>query len=416
MNAVDSQIWDAVIVGGGAAGFFGAITCARLSAQPIQVLILEKARRVLGKVAISGGGRCNVTHHCFEPKRMALEHYPRGNKALIGPFHHFGVAETIRWFESRGMELKTEDDGRIFPTTDDSQTVIDCLQDAAQEFGVETRTGQGVKRLQKVGNGFELQLTTGGKINARSVLVATGGTRLSSSASLAEQTGHKLKPAVPSLFTFHVDDPRITGLQGLSVDPVEVSVVGESLESTGPLLITHRGFSGPAILKSSAWGARLLAARDYKFSLVVNWLPNRAVEERLMQLRGEAGKRQVRTLSPFEAIPKRLWRRLVRAAQIPDDCQWASLTVEARRALVEQLCRGQYEVRGKSTHKEEFVTCGGVPTDDVDMRTMESRICADLYFAGEILDIDGVTGGFNFQSAWTTGYLAGQAMADALGS
>ncbi|MFU8806358.1 MAG: aminoacetone oxidase family FAD-binding enzyme [Bradymonadaceae bacterium] len=405
------QEWDAIIIGGGAAGFFGAITCAAHPPKKTRVLILEKSRRVLTKVKVSGGGRCNVTHHCFDPKQMATN-YPRGNKALIGPLHRFGVAETVEWFAEHGLTLKTESDGRMFPTTDDSQTVIDCLRDAAGVAGVTIRHSTGVKAVYPAAHErFELLLDGGERITARKVLLATGGIRAGGGAGLARSLGHTLTPAVPSLFTFHIRDPRIHGLQGLSVEHTQVSVQGLPLTNDGPLLITHRGMSGPAILKLSAWGARELAGLDYSFTLIVNWLPTEDVPTTLEALRHESGTRQVAARSPFDPIPKRLWQSLVEAAGVPKDCTWSRLPKKAALALAAELAHGEFEVRGKSTNKDEFVTCGGVPTDEVDMRTMESRIRPGAYFAGEILDIDGVTGGFNFQNAWTTGYLAGMAMA-----
>lgn len=407
-----SDIWDAVIVGGGAAGYFGAITCATRSPAK-RVLIVERSSRVLQKVKISGGGRCNVTHDCLDPKRMAAN-YPRGNKALIGPLHRFGVRDTLRWFEGRGVQLKTEADGRIFPTTDDSQTVIDCLRDAADEAGVELWTSAAVKTIAPLDGDearFEIVLHGNKRLRAQNVLLATGGTRSKSGAELARSLGHQLVAAVPSLFTFRIDDPRIDGLQGLSVDQVEVRVRGEELADSGPLLITHWGMSGPAILKISAWGARQLHALDYRFDIEVDWTPGVDLEARFHKLRSQWGKRQVGSRSPIDAVPKRLWERLVSAAGIADAQRWAELPKKQSRALSEQLSRGVFAVDGKSTNKDEFVTCGGVPTDDVDMRTMQSRHTPGVYFAGELLDVDGVTGGYNFQNAWTTGYLAGVAMA-----
>jgi predicted Rossmann fold flavoprotein len=379
-----------------------------------RVLILERASRVLQKVKISGGGRCNVTHDCLDPKRMA-SNYPRGNKALIGPLHRFGVRETMRWFEGRGVELKTEADGRMFPTTDDSQTVINCLTDAADQAGVELRTGAYVQRIRDLEDDaparFELVLRDDERIHAQNVLLATGGTRSQSGAEIARGLGHSLNPAVPSLFTFCIDDPRIDDLQGLSVEHTEVEVIGEALADHGPLLITHWGMSGPGILKLSAWGARELHALAYTFDIEVNWLPEVDVEQRFHELRADWGKRQVVSRSPFDQIPKRLWERLVDAAKVPAECRWAEFPKKMSRALAKQLTRARFKVTGKSTNKDEFVTCGGVPSDEVDWRTMQSRHTPGLYFAGELLDIDGVTGGYNFQNAWTTGYLAGQAIA-----
>ncbi|MBA2664520.1 MAG: NAD(P)/FAD-dependent oxidoreductase [Bradymonadaceae bacterium] len=409
-------MWDAVVVGGGAAGFFGAITCAGELAGA-RVLILEKSKHVLSKVKVSGGGRCNVTHHCFEPKLMAT-HYPRGHKSLIGPLHRFGVAETVQWFGERGLLLKTEADGRMFPVSDDSQTVIDCLQDAAWSAGVHIKTSTGVKSIVvKAGASspvFEIGLDEGKPLLARKVLLATGGTRVGAGEWLARSLGHKLHEGVPSLFTFNINDARLKELSGLSADPVEVRVEGESLVNRGPLLITHRGMSGPAILKLSAWGARELHALDYRFDLIVNWLPGQDVAASFDALRQQGGTRQIFAHSPFDTIPRRLWQSLVEAARVPSGCTWSELRREAKSALVDQLSRARFTVSGKSTNKDEFVTCGGVLTDEADMRTMESRRCPGVYFAGELLDIDGVTGGFNFQNAWTTGHLAGMALAKAL--
>lgn len=409
--------WDVAVVGGGAAGFFGAIQCAE-AADDARVVVLEASRRVLTKVQISGGGRCNVTHHCFDPDEMARHHYPRGHYELIGPMYRFGVTDTIDWFNSRGVELKTEDDGRMFPVTDDSQTIIDCLQLAADETGVEVRTSTPVRRLEPPADDadpYRLLIGDEESILADQVLVATGGIRLSRSSSMVDELDHNLVEARPSLFTFDIDDERIEGLEGISVEPVEVEIEQANLDSRGPLLVTHRGVSGPAVLEMSAWGARRLYDLDYRFELQVDWLPDVAdVEQRLLAKRSEAGRRQVRTLSPFENLPNRLWARLVDAAGVPQKEQWSSLSADHRRRLVDQLKRSTFRVDGKSTHKEEFVTAGGIPTDQVDMRTMESRFHSRLYFAGEVMDIDGITGGFNFQAAWTTGFLAGRSMAEPL--
>ncbi len=403
--------FDVIIVGGGAAGFFAAITCAEQD-DDLRVLLLEKSRRVLQKVKISGGGRCNVTHACFDPREMAT-HYPRGHKALIGPLHRFGVSDTIQWFADRGVELKTELDGRMFPTTDDSVTIVECLNQAARQAGVQVRTRSGVRSITP---GFQVTLDSGDTLSAPVVLLATGGTRLRAGARLAESLGHELSPAVPSLFTFDIDDLRIDGLQGLSVDPARATIPDIDLTHGGPLLITHRGLSGPAILKLSAWGARDLFHRDFRFTVKIDWLPGLDVPAALSDLRQQAGARQIASRSPFDAIPKRLWKRLVDAAGIPRVLTWAHLTSDAERALTAQLTASTFDVHGKSTHKDEFVTCGGVPTDQVDMRTMESRLQPGLFFAGELLDIDGITGGFNFQNAWTTGHLAGVAMASSIRS
>ncbi len=408
---------DLIVIGGGAAGFFGAIQAGREAPGDASILILEGSRRVLNKVKISGGGRCNVTHECYDPKEMASKHYPegRGDQELIGPFFRFGVIQTTAWFYDEGVELKTEDDGRIFPTTDDSQTIIDTLTGAASRAGVEVRTGANVSSVEPQSDGtYLLDLHDDSQLRTRHLLLATGGTRLAKSESLPAMLGHTMVPAVPSLFTFDIDDPRLQDLQGLSVAHASVSVADHPLQATGPLLITHRGLSGPGILEMSAHGARLLHELDYQFQLNVNWLPHRRAEERLAEMRHEAGARQLRTLSPFEELPNRLWASLVDAADIADDCRWASLPGAARQRLIDQLHHATFSVSGKSTHKEEFVTCGGIDTDEFDMTTMESRLQPRLYAAGEVLNIDGITGGFNFQNAWTTGYLAGSHIADSL--
>lgn len=399
--------WDLITIGGGAAGFFGAITHAERGGGA--TLILEKTANLLGKVKISGGGRCNVTHACSDPKELS-KNYPRGEKSLVGPLHRWGVDDTVAWFTSRGVELKTEADGRMFPVTDSSQTIIDCLIRAAEDVGVEIHTRCGVKSI-KPGDVFTIETEAGETLQARKVLLATGGTRLAAGARLAMQLGHPLEPAVPSLFTFKIRDPRLDGLSGISVALTGCKITGSKLESLGPLLITHWGVSGPGILRLSAWGARELAATDYRFTLRVNWLPGIEVGAELKRLRENSGKRQVGARSPFPEIPKRLWAQLTRAAKIATGQTWARLTKIERLALSEQLTNAEFAVDGKSMNKEEFVTCGGVRLRDIDLKTMRSKLCPGLYFAGEVIDIDGITGGFNFQNAWTSGFIAGLAMA-----
>ncbi len=404
--------YELIIIGGGAAGYFSAINAAERLHPDAKVLILEKSSRVLGKVRISGGGRCNVTHDCHDPKRLAT-HYPRGAKSLIGSFHRFGAEQTIDWFTKRGVALKVEPDGRMFPTTNNSETVIDCLTQAADRAGVECATSQAVTKLQKSDDGvFVLTLKSGDTLTANKVMLATGGTRAPEGSRMAEALGHTTLPAVPSLFTFHITDPRIFELQGLSVDPVRTEIVGTKLTAEGPLLITHWGMSGPAILKLSAWGARQLSEQDYRFSLRVNWLPHQSSAPTFDQWRDQFGKRSVTTRSPFTTIPKRVWERFVAAAKIAPETTWSQLTRQQRDALIREIEAGEFTVTGKSLNKDEFVTCGGIPLKEVNLKTMESKLCDGLYFAGEILDVDGITGGFNFQHAWTTGYLAGCAIAE----
>jgi predicted flavoprotein YhiN len=440
----------AVIAGGGAAGFFAAITCAE--ADPArEVILLEASPALLAKVKISGGGRCNVTHACFDPREL-VKRYPRGGRELLGAFHRWQPRDTVAWFAERGVELKTESDGRMFPTTDDSQTIIDCLQHAAQKAGVQIRTRCGVsssvlwagcphpaseiatpnprgegtpptaeiparsdtRPSALVRPNFALTLSTGETLACDRLLLATGGPKVSSTPPLAAQLGHTVEPPVPSLFTFNLADPRLRDLAGLSVAEVVATVRDTKLRETGPLLVTHWGVSGPAILKLSAWGARELHARDYRFALLINWLAGKtpdAARTDLAAARSAYPRRHVATASPFAAIPQRLWERLVLAAGLAPDAIWTGVSNDKLAALATQLTASEFAVTGKSTNKDEFVTCGGVRLSEVDFKTMESRVVPGLHFAGEALDIDGVTGGFNFQAAWTTGRLAGLAMA-----
>ncbi|MFT4639536.1 MAG: putative Rossmann fold flavoprotein [Verrucomicrobiales bacterium] len=408
-----------IVIGGGAAGFFGAIACGEALAGRGEVQILEKGSQVLTKVKISGGGRCNVTHACFEPRPLAM-HYPRGERALIGPFHQWQPEDTVAWFAERGVPLKTESDGRMFPVTNTSETIIHCLQDAAREAGVRVSTNTEVIRIDVQPDGrFKVHTKRHGELMADAILVATGGTRSAAARVPAESLGHSLEPATPSLFTFHIEDPRLKDLQGLAVTSAAVreSVSGHS--ASGPVLITHWGLSGPAILKLSALGAREFAERDYRFTIEVNWLPQMkedTVREMLRTQRDRTGKRAVRKASPFDAIPRRLWARLVELAGVEEATIWSHLSRKHANSLVNDLVRSSFNVTGKSLNKDEFVTCGGVRLKDVNFKTLESRHVPGLYFAGEVLDIDGITGGFNFQSAWTTGYLAGQAIAERLGA
>lgn len=406
-----TERWDLIVIGGGAAGFFAAITAAETRGNTARILILEKTPHVLAKVKISGGGRCNVTHACFAPKALA-QNYPRGSKSLIGPLHRWGAADTVQWFSDRGVTLKTEADGRMFPDTDNSQTIIDCLTQAARQSGVVVRVSAGVKSIASRNDRcdyFQLTTDNGTILESSSVLLATGGTRLAAGAQLAKSLGHQLEPNVPSLFAFNIHDPRISPLPGVSVQDAHVSVVGEKLTASGPLLITHHGLSGPGILRLSAWGARTLSKLNYQFSIVVNWLPNDDIPTTLTDIRQTWGKRKVIGRAPFEQFPKRLWQNLCAAAGIADSCLWSQLSKEHANRLIKELTAGEFQVSGKSINKDEFVTCGGVPLHEVDLRTMESKLTPGLYFAGEILNIDGITGGFNFQNAWTTGFLAGTA-------
>jgi predicted Rossmann fold flavoprotein len=400
------------IVGGGAAGFFAAIACAE--ARPgTEVAVLESGPSFLTKVRISGGGRCNVTHACFDARELASR-YPRGGRALLGPFRVFQPRDTVAWFAARGVELKTEADGRMFPVGDSSATIVDCLVGAARAAGVVLRSGCGVARIaRKPEGGFELGLAGGETREADRVLLATGGCRTAAGGPLAVSLGHTLEAPVPSLFTFHVETPWLRELAGVSVASAEVSVPSEGLRERGAVLLTHWGLSGPAILRLSAWGARALHALAYRFALRVNWLPDLDAEELAAVLRSRRQEQPARLIvnSPIAPLTARLWERLVLAAGIGRDTRWADLSRPDRARLVEQLVRTELPVSGKSMNKDEFVTCGGVALREVSFKTMESRVCPGLHLAGELLDIDGITGGFNFQAAWTTGWIAGRAMA-----
>lgn len=411
------------IVGGGAAGFFAAITAAE-AAPDCTVTIYEATAHLLAKVKVSGGGRCNVTHACFEPREL-VKRYPRGARELLGAFSRWQPRDTVEWFEARGVKLKTEADGRMFPVTDSSQTIIDCLMGAARQAGVVIRTNCGVKGVERgvpaalaenASGGsvppFQLRLTTGETVLADRLLLAAGGNRSNAGFTIAAQFGHTIEPPVPSLFTFNIKDPRLVDLAGVSVEEATTEVVGQKLKERGPLLVTHWGVSGPAILKLSAWGARSLSECAYRFTLRVNWAPQYNTETAraaLEQARANNPKKQITTWCPL-GLPSRLWEKLVTAAGLAPDAIWTGIGNAPLRALAAQVCEAEFAVDGKSTFKEEFVTCGGVRRTEVDFKTMESRLVSGLHFAGEFLDVDGITGGFNFQNAWTTGWLAGKAM------
>ena len=401
-----------IIVGGGAAGFLAAITCAE-AAPGVEIIILEKTSQFLSKVRISGGGRCNVTHACFDARELT-KCYPRGERALIAPFHRFQSSDTVAWFESRGVKLKAESDGRMFPTTDSSQTIINCLLDAAHRAEVKLRVNCGVERITKANAQFELTLSNGEQMECDRVLLATGGCRTPALGQLAVSLGHTLEPPVPSLFTFHIENDWLHELAGVSVESAEVSVPGTGLRENAALLVTHWGVSGPAILRLSAWGARKLHGLNYDFPLRVNWLPQLDVESLAARLHSNQKTHPAKLVinTPITPLPSRLWEALVFASGVTRETRWSALSRTAQHQLIEQLHRTEFRVAGKSLNKDEFVTCGGVRLNEVDFKMMQSRICPGLYFAGEVLDIDGITGGFNFQSAWTTGWIAGRALAE----
>jgi predicted Rossmann fold flavoprotein len=400
-----------IVIGGGAAGFFGAIAAATHNRR-LQVTILEASRQPLGKVLISGGGRCNVTHHCFEVDRL-IQYYPRGGKALRGAFTRFQPKDTVEWFTSRGVKLKTEADGRMFPITDRSETIADCLLHTAKMAGIRLKTGVLVKSVQKELDGFLVTLKTGETLRGDRLLLATGSNPLG--YRWAKELGHSIESPIPSLFTFNIRDPRLQDLAGISVESARVKLLdtgNQKLEQTAPLLITHWGLSGPAILKLSAWGARIFSQNNYRMKLQVNWLPEYNLEtlnQFFLTVKEQNHKKQVSSYCPLK-LPKRLWQRYVMLNGISEEKVWAEISKKELNKLAIDLTQGTLEINGKGVFKEEFVTCGGVSLKEVNFKTMESKIVARLYFAGEILDIDGVTGGFNFQSAWTTGWLAGMGL------
>ena len=448
------------IVGGGAAGFFAALACAEK--QPgAEIVILEKTAHFLAKVKISGGGRCNVTHACFNTREFTTR-YPRGERELIAPFQQFSATATVAWFAVNGVPLKTEADGRMFPKSNTSQTVIDCLLGRTRALGVKLRPNCGVESVVKKTNDgvvsslsfpkggegrgeeasvsqakipspqpsprsggerepeavpgcarFELTLSNGETIECDQLLLAIGGCRTPLFGQLAVSLGHTLAAPVPSLFTFHVETPWLRELSGVAVELTEVSVPGTKLRERGALLATHWGLSGPAVLRLSAWGARVLAEKNYHFPLHVNWLPLWNSEKISQEFQARRLNQPARFVvnAPLFPLTSRMWEKLVVASGAPRDIRWSAFSSAAQHQLIQQLIRSEFPVTGKSLNKDEFVTCGGVPLREVNFKTMESRVCPGLFFAGEVLDLDGVTGGFNFQAAWTTGWIAGRTMA-----
>ena len=401
-----NQNFDIIIVGGGAAGFFTAINIVEKNPK-LKVAILERGGDVLQKVRISGGGRCNVTHACFEPNEL-VKFYPRGEKELRGPFHQFGSGDTIEWFENHGVELKVEADGRMFPVSNSSQTIIDCFLQATQKLGIAVLTGQSVQSIFKKENEWKIETQIENYL-AEKLILATGSNP--KIWEMLQTFGHVVVSPVPSLFTFNIKDSRIKELPGVAA-LVTVEVKDSKLTSTGPLLITHWGMSGPAILKLSAWGARILHDKNYQFTIFVNWLNDadqEEVEKKLKELKQEHAKKSVSKKSPFE-LTNRLWESLVIASGIEIETKWADLSKAQLQSLTNQLTNGTFQVNGKSTFKEEFVTAGGIDLKEINFKTMESKLHENLYFAGEIVNIDAITGGYNFQNAWTSGFIVAKAI------
>ena len=401
-----NQNFDIIIVGGGAAGFFTAINIVERNPK-LKVAILERGAEVLQKVRISGGGRCNVTHACFEPNEL-VKFYPRGEKELRGPFHQFCSGDTIEWFEKHGVELKIEADGRMFPVSNSSQTIIDCFLKATQKLGIAVLTGQSVQSIFKKETAWKIETQTENYL-AEKLILATGSNP--KIWEMLQSFGHAVITPVPSLFTFNIKDSRIKELPGVAAQ-VTVKVKDTKLTATGPLLITHWGMSGPAILKLSAWGARILHDKNYQFTILVNWLNDEEtadVEKKLKDLKQEHAKKSVSKKSPFE-LTNRLWESLVLASGIELETKWADLSKIQLQNLANQLTNATFQVNGKSTFKEEFVTAGGIDLKEINFKTMESKLHENLYFAGEIINIDAITGGFNFQNAWTSGFIVANAI------
>lgn len=395
--------FDTIIVGGGAAGVFAAINIAIKNPNQ-QIAILEKSSKLLSKVKVSGGGRCNVTHACFEPKELA-KFYPRGQKELIGPFHQFQPGDVIAWFADRGIELKIEDDGRMFPVTDDSQTIIDCFLKEIQQNNIEIIFNTKVESIEKMNECFEL-ITSENSYNCNNLIITTGGSNKPEAYNFISALGHTIISPNPSLFTFNLPNNDILQLQGL-VSNVEVKIEGTKLVEQGSLLITHWGMSGPAILKLSAWGARILHEKNYNFQFSVNWLPKHSIESVIDLLNSYKIDFSSKKISnEFNVdIPKKLKWFLVQKAGINPDTKWAEVSKQQLHQLAETLTRDSYQSQGKTTFKQEFVTCGGVQLNEINFKTFESKLVPNLYFAGEVLDIDALTGGFNFQAAWTGAWI-----------
>lgn len=398
--------YDIIIVGGGAAGFFTAINIAEKNPK-LKIAILERGKEVLSKVRISGGGRCNVTHACFVPNELA-KFYPRGERELKGPFHQFCSGDTIEWFEKHGVTLKIEEDGRMFPESDSSQTIIDCFLKATEKNKIDILTLQSVQSIFKKDEGWKIDTNTETFLCQKLIMTTGSNPKI---WEMLHALGHTIVPPVPSLFTFNIRDNRIKDLMGLSAI-ASIKVKGTNLKSSGPLLITHWGMSGPGILRLSAWGARILFEKNYHFTLQVNWLNETTFEEcleELKELKELNSKKLISKFCPFD-FPKRLWESLTLVSGITTELKWADLSKKHMIALAEQLTNGQFQVNGKSTFKEEFVTAGGIDLKEINFKTMESKVLSNLYFAGEIVNIDAITGGFNFQNAWTSGFILSNAI------
>jgi predicted Rossmann fold flavoprotein len=405
-----------LVIGGGAAGFFCAATAARLNPE-LDITIIEKTGKLLSKVKVSGGGRCNVTHARFDIKEMSAN-YPRGQNFVKKSFHWFFTNDTIQWFKERGVELKTEEDGRMFPVTDNSQTIIDCLMKEVNAYGVKVKLNKEVKELLKDEDRWAARLADGELLESEFLCIASGGFPKTQQFDWIRKIGHSIEEPVPSLFTFNMPGDnnhrdQITKLMGVSVEHARVRVVGTKLQEEGPLLITHWGMSGPVILRLSAWGARELVAMNYNFDIRVNWLAEyhqQSLVEKIRELRNSLASQKLSNKNSF-GLPQRLWIYLLEQSGIKEDLRWADLPLKEQNHLISNLYAQPFSVRGKTTFKEEFVTAGGVKLNEIDPNTMRSKLQMNLYFAGEVMDVDGITGGYNFQHAWTSGWIAGNNIA-----
>ena len=400
-----------VVIGGGAAGFFCAVNAARMN-PGLKITIIEKTNKLLAKVRISGGGRCNVTHACFDTLAMSKK-YPRGMNFVKKAFHKFFTTDTIGWFNERGVALKEEEDGRMFPITDSSQTIIDCLLKEINKHGVQIMMNTEVKGLVSENDSWKIEMDIHPTMKADYVCVACGGYPKSSMFDWLRRLGHTVEEPVPSLFTFNMPSHPITKLMGISVEKAKVRIIGTKLEEEGPLLITHWGFSGPAILRLSAWGARELKEMNYEYKILINWLPQtneQKLSSRFQSIRFDSAAQKVSGKNSL-GLPQRLWEFMVEYSGIKNETRWADLPAKEQNLLARNLCNGEFEIKGKTTFKEEFVTAGGIDLSQIDPNTMKSKINPNLFFAGEILNVDGITGGFNFQHAWTSGWIAANSIA-----
>jgi len=401
-----------IVIGGGAAGFFCAVNAARLN-HSLKVAIIEKSSKLLSKVKVSGGGRCNVTHGCFDIAEMS-KRYPRGQHFVKKAFHQFFTTDTIKWFEERGVKLKTEDDGRMFPVTDSSQSIIDCLLREANKFNVEILMNHEVKKLSMVNGQWSIIFSNSETLTADFVCVASGGYPKSSMFDWLKELGHTIEDPVPSLFTFNLPNHPITNLMGVSVENAKVKIQNSKLEEAGPLLITHWGLSGPAVLRLSAWGARELKIKNYELRIIINWLLDYNEEnlrKKIQELRNANASQKIVNKNQF-GLPSRLWEFLAEQSGIKNEWRWADLPSADQNKFIKNLCSYECEVKGKTTFKEEFVTAGGIKLNEVNANTMMSKKISNLFFAGEVLDVDGITGGFNFQHAWTSGWVAANTIAN----